>query len=28
LDKRKDSWKKAVKPAPIMYDFLKKNIYK
>jgi len=28
LDKRKDEWKKAVKDAPIMYDFLKDNYYK
>ena len=27
LDKRKDEWKKAVKDAPIMYDFLKDNLY-
>jgi len=27
LDKRKNEWKKAVKDAPIMYDFLKKHYY-
>jgi len=27
LDKRKDKWKNAVKNAPVMYDFLKKNYY-
>jgi len=27
LDERKETWKIAVKNTPIMYDFLKKNIY-
>jgi tryptophan halogenase len=27
LDKRKHDWKRAIKDAPIMYDFLKENYY-